>query len=145
MQNQIAASWNQGRFRSNLRGRTIASLVIWTLIIGAAVAVGAYLKSRPDTSGLDGMWRVVTDAKHAYRFKANGDIEASYESLPMGRFMTWERDGTTITVRTIHAERPSGDRVFIGELKGKEIIGKATVSEPNGKIVSTEDEVWRKD
>ncbi len=144
MQDQIPTSWNLGRFRSNLRGRTTAALVIWALIIGAAVAVGAYVKSRSDTTGLEGTWRVTTDTKHDYRFKANGDLEAWYQGLPMGTFMTWERDGTTITVRTIRAQRPSGDRVFVGDLKGDEINGKATVSDTNGKVVNSEDEVWRK-
>jgi hypothetical protein len=57
----------------------------------------------------------------------------------MQRFMTWQRDGQQITVRTTR----SWD--FVGQLSDGEIRGKKITRDSSGATVSAIDQVWRKE
>jgi hypothetical protein len=65
-------------------------------------------------------------------------MDAWYNGLPMDRYLTWQRSGQQITVRTTrHWD-------FVGQLDGGEIRGKMIVRDPTGAVVSEEEAVWRR-
>jgi len=86
-----------------------------------ALAAGwVYVKSRADLTGLEGTWRQQGDASHTFRFKANGNVDAWYQGLLMGNFMTWQRDGRQVTIRSTR----SWD--FVGQLgEGEMNLGRS--------------------
>jgi hypothetical protein len=114
-------------------------------LLGLLLAVGlaggwVYLKSRADLTGLEGTWREQGDDRHTFQFRANGNVDARYQGLLMGNFMTWRRDGRQIT---IHSTRGSD---FVGQLGDGEIRGQETIRDVNtGETVRTVDQVWRRE
>jgi hypothetical protein len=135
------AAWVSGDGAS-ARRRLVAFGGLGLLLI--AVLVGSWAYWRPTTAtgsnlaGLEGTWRDRPDSRHTYQFRANGDVDAWYGSLPMGRFMTWQRDGQRVTART---ER---NWDFVGELGEGEIRGKMMIRDQTGAVVTTTDAVWRR-
>jgi hypothetical protein len=113
------------------------------LVAAGLVGGWVWLKSARvpgrDTAGLEGTWRDRPDSRHTYRFRASGDVDAWYEGLPMERFMTWQRDGQQITVRTTRGWD------FVGQLGEGEIRGKQIMRDSSGATVNEIDEVWRKE
>jgi hypothetical protein len=121
--------------------RTLVLFGILALVLIVGLAGGwFYLKSRANMAGLEGTWKASDDPKHSFQFRSNGNVDAWYLELPMGNFMTWQRDGQQIT---IHSTR-GGD--FVGELKDGEIRGKEMIRDNStGKTVRTVDQVWRRE
>jgi hypothetical protein len=110
------------------------------LLLAVALAGGgAYLKARASMVGLEGTWREQGDATHTFQFRANGNVDARYQGLLMGNFMTWRRDGQQIN---IHSTRGSD---FVGTLGDGEIRGQETIRDETGKAVRTLDQVWRRE
>jgi hypothetical protein len=62
-----------------------------------------------------------------------------YGGLPMDRFLTWQRDGQQITIRTTR------NWDFVGQLDGGEIRGKMILRDQAGAAVSEHDAVWRRE
>lgn len=120
--------------------RPFVVLGIVGLILVVALAGGwIYVKFRSDMAGLEGRWRQQGDAAHTFRFRANGNIDAWYHELPMGNFMTWQRDGRQITIRSTRGSD------FVGQLGDGEIRGKETIHLNTGETVNTVDQVWRRE
>jgi hypothetical protein len=110
------------------------------LLVAALVGGWVYLRpAEANMAGLEGTWRDPANPKHSYQFRANGAVDAWYGTLPMGRFMTWQRDGRRITVRT---ER---NWDFVGEVDGDEIRGKVLIRDERGETTNTADAVWRRE
>jgi hypothetical protein len=92
-----------------------------------------------DMTGLEGIWRDPVNPRHTYRFRPDGDMDTWWGSLPMGRFMSWRRDGQQITVRTTRGWD------FVGQLDGGTIRGKMIIRGPDGAVVGETPMVWRKE
>ena len=124
------------------RSWLVMALAVLTLlfVVGAGGTLFYFHLRAQKLAGLEGTWRDPADPKHSYQFRSNGNVDAWWESLPMGNFMTWSRDGNTIT---IHSER-AGD--FVGQLEGNEIRGQTTIRDhESGKAIQTQDTVWRRE
>jgi hypothetical protein len=120
--------------------RLLVVLAVLALLLLAGLAGGWwYLKSRADTAGLEGTWRRQGDPTHTYQFRANGNVDAWYQGLPMGNFLTWRRDGRRITV---HSTRGWD---FVGELGDGEIRGQETIRDDTGGPAQTVEQVWRRE
>ncbi len=123
--------------------RLVLLVSLGVLLVGALVGGWAWLKFAtapgPDMTGLEGIWRDRPDSKHTYQFRASGDVDAWYEGLPMARFMTWQRDGQQITVRTTR------NWDFVGQLGEGEIHGKQMIRDQTGATVNSVDQVWRRE
>src|SRR5262245_39674720 len=122
-----------------VRWGLVACLAVGMLLVLALVAGVAHLRSREKMAGLGGTWRDAPTSRHTFQFRPNGDLEAWYQTLPMGALGRWQRDGQQITIRT--------DRNwdFEGELDGEEIRGKQTLRDQDGATVTTVDGVWRRE
>src|SRR5262245_42456915 len=70
------------------------------LVVALAGGLVYWHFTGPDTTGLEGTWRNPASPRHTYRFRSSGDVDTWFGGLPMGRFVTWRRDGQQITVRT---------------------------------------------
>ena len=142
MSNQPPGSAPSPPRRASSRRRLVVFVGLGLLVALVLAGSWAYLKYRAHTAhtaGLAGVWHDPTDPKHAYRFRAGGDVDAWYEGLPMGRFLTWQRDGQRITVRTTrHWD-------FVGQLDGSEIRGQEILRDPTGATVNAVDAVWRRE
>lgn len=116
------------------------ALAAGVFILACACILGFFcLKGYSQTAGLEGTWREQGDKMHTFQFRANGNVDAWYYSLPMGNFMTWKRNGPQITIIN---ERGSE---FVGELRDGEIHGREKVFDNTGKLVRTVDQVWRRE
>lgn len=91
-----------------------------------------------DLSGLRGTWTDGASAKHTYQFRANGDVAVWYEDLPMDRFVTWEREGQQIKIRTTR------NWDFNGRLSDDEIRGQQIIRGSDGRVTYSIDVVWRR-
>jgi hypothetical protein len=113
------------------------------LLAAALVCAWVWLKPTPaptlDTTGLEGTWRDRPDSRHTYQFRANGNVDAWYESLPMGGFMTWTRNGQEITIHTTRGWD------FAGQLSNGEIRGKMMTRDQTGATIQSVDQVWRRE
>jgi hypothetical protein len=122
--------------------RRLAVLLCFAVLLVVAGAGGlAYwgsVKFLAEPPGLGGTWYDPADPKHTYRFRANGDMDAWYGTLPMDHFLTWQRDGQRITIRTTrHWD-------FVGQLDGGEISGKMILRDQTGAAESQHGTVWRR-
>jgi hypothetical protein len=78
------------------------------------------------------------DATLTFQFRANGNVDVRDQGLLMGNFMTWQRDGRQITIRSTRGSE------FIGQLGDGEIRGQETIRDNTGATVKTVDQVWRR-
>ena len=123
--------------------RRLAALACLGLLLLVVAGVGClaywgYGKFLAEPLGLGGVWYDPTDPKHTYRFRANGAMDAWYGDLPMDHFLTWQRDGQQITIRTTR------NWDFVGQLDGAEICGKLILRDQTGAAEREHDAVWRR-
>ena len=103
------------------------------------LAYWGYGKFLAEPPGPGGVWYDPTDPKHTYRFRAGGAMDAWYGGLPMDHFLTWQRDGQQITIRTTR------NWDFVGQLDGGEIRGKLILRDQTGAAEGEHDAVWRRE
>jgi hypothetical protein len=124
---------------SRRRLAVLSCLVVALVLTGAGgLAYWGYVKLVAEPPGLGGIWHDPTDPKHTYRFRTSGDMDAWYWGLPMDHFLTWQRDGNQITIRTTR----SWD--FVGQLHGGEIRGKMILRDQSGAALSEHDALWKR-
>ena len=128
--------------RLNRICKTAVLAGIGCLLVAGIIGVRAWRHFPPpnerDLSGLGGAWSEGAGAKHTYQFRANGDVAVWYEGLPMDRFMTWEREGRQITIRTTR------NWDFNGHLGEDEIRGQQTIRGSDGRVTHIVYAVWRR-
>ena len=66
-------------------------------------------------------------------------MDAWYGGLPMDCFLTWQRDGQQIIIRTTR------NWDFVVQLDGGEIRGKMILRDQTGAAESEHDAVWRRE
>jgi hypothetical protein len=66
-------------------------------------------------------------------------VDAWYGGLPVDHFLTWQRDGNQITIRTTR------NWDFVGQLDGGEIRGKLILRDQSGAAEGEHDAVWRRE
>ena len=143
MSNQPTGAAASPRRRASSPRRPVIVLCLGFVLL-VVVGVGGlaywgYWKVPAEPPGLEGVWRDPTDPKHTYRFRANGVMDAWYGGLPMDHFLTWQRDGQQITIRTTR------NWDFVGQLDGGEIRGKLILRDQTAAAVSEHDAVWRRE
>jgi len=134
--------WQQQRRASSRWRLAVLSCLGFLLLVLAGVGglvYRGYGKFLAEPPGLAGVWHDPTDPKHTYRFRASGAMDAWYGGLPMDRFLTWQRDGQQITIRTTR------NWDFVGQLDGGEIGGKMILRDQTGATVSEHEAVWRRE
>jgi len=123
--------------------RRLAELSCLGLLLAVAgvggLAYWGYGKLLAEPPGLGGVWYDPTDPKHTYRFRAGGAMDAWYGGLPMDHFLTWQRDGQRITIRTTR------NWDFVGQLDGGEFRGKVILRDQSGAAEGERDAVWRRE
>ena len=123
--------------------RRLAVLSCLGLLLAVAgvggLAYWGYGKFLAEPPGLGGGRYDPTDPKHTYPFRAGGAMDAWYGGLPMDHFLTWQRDGQQITIRTTR------NWDFVGQLDGGEIRGKVILRDPTGAAENERDAVWRRE
>jgi hypothetical protein len=143
MSNQLPGSAASPRRRAASRWRLAGLSCLGLLLLLVAglggLAYWGYGQFLAEPPGLGGVWYDPTDPKHTYRFRAGGAMDAWYGGLPMDRFLTWQRDGQQITIRTTR------NWDFVGQLDGGEIRGKMILRDPTGAAESEYDAVWRRE
>src|SRR5262249_33646603 len=142
MSNQLPGPPASPRRRASSRRRLAAlagpDLLLLVVAGGGCLAYWGYGEFLAGPPGLGGVWCDPTDPKHTYRFRANGAMGAWYGELPMDHFLTWQRDGQQITIRTTR------NWDFVGQLDGGEIRGKVILCDPTGAAEGEHDAVWRR-
>ena len=142
MSNQPPGSAAPLRRRASSRRRLAVLLCLGLLLAVAGVgglAYWGYGKFLAEPLGLGGVWHDPTDPKHTYRFRAGGAMDAWYGGQPMDHFLTWQRDGQQITIRTTR------NWDFVGQLDGGEIRGKLILRDQSGAAEGEHDAVWRRE
>ena len=142
MPNQPPRSSAPPRRRASSRRRLVVLLRLGLLLAVAGVgglAYWGYGKFLAEPPGLGGVWYDPTDPRHTYRFRAGGAVGAWYGELAMDHFLTWQRDGNQITIRTTR------NWDFVGQLDGGEIRGKLILRDQSGAAEGEHDAVWRRE
>ena len=137
-----SAASPQRQASSRWRVAVLSCLGLLLLVVAGVggLAYWGYGKFLAEPPGLGGVWYDPTDPKHTYRFRAGGAMDAWYGGLPMDHFLTWQRDGQQITIRTTR------NWDFVGHLDGDEIRGKMILRDyPTGAAVSEHDAGWRRE
>ena len=140
MSNQLPGPAASPRRRASSRRRLAVLSCLGLLLAVAGVgglAYWGYGKFLAEPPGLGGVWYDPTNPKHTYRFRAGGAMDAWYGGLPMDHFLTWQRDGQQITIRTTR------NWDFVGQLDGGAIRGKLILRDQSGAAEGEHDAAWR--
>jgi hypothetical protein len=93
--------------RGGQRARVAVAILSLLLVVG--LAGGWVYQARTHMAGLEGTWRQQGDPTHTFQFRANGNVDARYQGLLMGDFMTWQRDGRQITIHSTRGPTAQGN------------------------------------